>query len=83
MVKLCVMDKGKRVFLPWKCFFPFMNETATPAFPSSFSRDRAGRRAPAGFYLQERGAGSSGRVDEEKRFPEETAIAVPALPALS
>ena len=77
MVKLCVMDKGKRVFLPWKCFFPFMNETATPAFPSSFSRDRAG------FYLQERGAGSSGRVDEEKRFPEETATAVPALPALS
>ena len=34
-------------------------------------------------YLQERGAGSSGRVGEEKRFPEETATAVPALPALS
>ena len=34
-------------------------------------------------YLQERGADRSGRVDEEKRFPEETATAVPALPALS
>jgi|GEM_PF-5328349 len=42
------MDKGKRVFLPWRCFFPFMNETAAPSFPSSFSRYRAGRRAPAG-----------------------------------
>jgi hypothetical protein len=77
MVKLCVMDKGKRVFLPWRCFFPFMNETAAPSFPSSFSRYRAD------VYMQERGADSSGRVDEEKRFPEETATAVPALPALS
>lgn len=83
MVKLCVMDKGKRVFLPWRCFFPFMNETAAPVFPSFFSRYRAGRRAPADVYMQERGGGSSGRVDEEKRFPEETATAVPALPALS
>ncbi len=80
MVKLCVMDKGKRVFLPWRCFFPFMNETAAPSFPSSFSRYRAGRRAPAG-CLPARAWGR--RVGEEKRFPEETATAVPALPALS
>ena len=36
-----------------------------------------------GFDSGMHGAGSSGRVDEEKRFPEETATAVPALPALS
>ena len=49
----------------------------------SFQDTVRGEERRPDVYLQERGAGNSGRIDEEKRFPEETATAVPALPALS
>ncbi|PNC82884.1 hypothetical protein CXT96_04770 [Akkermansia muciniphila] len=49
----------------------------------SFQDTGRGEEPRPDVYLQERGAGNSGRIDEEKRFPEETATAVPALPALS
>ena len=52
-------------------------------FLHPFQETGRGEEPRPDVYLQERGAGSSGRVDEEKRFLEETATAVPALPALS
>ena len=61
-----------------------MNETAIPAFLSHpFQETGKGEGLRPDVYLKKRGAGNSGRGDEAKRFPEETATAVPVSPALS